>query len=68
MGKLLLIGASLLAFHGGSHHRYWWPPTEQCIVWEDNGIRGAVPGLRTLCTTTPAGWHSTPPPADTWQP
>lgn len=53
MGKLLLIGASLLAFHGGHHQpRYWWPAMDLCNT-------AVVP---TVCSPVPAHWATTPPP------
>ena len=53
MGKLLLIGASLLAFHGGGHHqRYWWPAMDLCNT-------GTVP---PVCIGVAGHWSPFPPP------
>lgn len=71
MTKLLILGAMLLSSHGHlTHHqqpRYWWPAANTCMFGtiERNGVLRGRPGV--FCTTTPAGWHSTPPdinPAD----
>ena len=61
MGKLLVIGATLLAFHGGHHQRrYWWPGTQSCTIStvDKNGVLRATPYVE--CVSVPAGWHPTP--------
>lgn len=64
MGKLLIIGAAVLGFHGApAHHRqYWWPATSGCTIStvEKNGVLRATPYVQ--CVARPAGWHSTPAP------
>lgn len=53
MGKLLVIGASLLAFHGGHHQKqYFWPAMDLCNT--------AV--FPPVCTPLPAHWSQFPPP------
>jgi hypothetical protein len=73
MGQLIAIGAAILSFHGAAHHQqqYWWPAAVNCQIGtvQKNGVFRATPGI--VCTTTPAGWHSTPPyinPADVVNP
>jgi hypothetical protein len=70
MGKLLVIGASILAFHGGHHQkRYWWPALDNCVAATAANREGALRATAYIvCTESPAGWRLIPPPANTWQP
>ena len=66
MGKLALIGAILLGFHGhalGHHQRYWWPAQDTCTITtgtDRHGVWHATPFIQ--CSSSPAHYASAPPP------
>ncbi len=70
ISRLAMAGVSVLTFPVRRRHRrhFWWPATSTCSITQFRTRSGALlsKGYVT-CTSTPAGWHSTPPPSDTWQ-
>lgn len=53
VGKLIILGAALLSFHGGHHQKlYFWPAMDICNT-------AAYP---PVCLPSPAHWSTTPPP------
>lgn len=67
MSRLLLLGASLLAFHGHHQPRYWWPAMTQCTIaakHKGNTFYVGSSSPNVYCVAHPAHWSSTPPPIE----
>lgn len=66
MGRLLLLGAALLAFHGHHQRQYWWPVMDDCTIGAvakgGTIYVGIKPGI--YCVQRPGHWASTPPPVE----
>lgn len=63
MHKLLLLGATLLSFHGAHHRLYWHTGTVTCTIASGvrrNGSFDSTPYI--VCTPDPGAWQwsSTP--------
>jgi hypothetical protein len=70
MGKLLLLGATLIGFGGhATHHqpRYWWPAMVNCTVGaihKGNTFYVGANNPMVYCTAQPAHWSTRPPPVE----
>lgn len=69
VGKLVMVGLSLLAFHGGQHHRYWWPAHIDCMVATGTTRSGAVISHPYVtCVAVPGRFGEKPPPPSVLNP